>query len=76
MGEHVKVQELPGIGQRYDIACGGGPGQRVSVVVHKDGHRELYTFANRGEDPAVVVELTPEQARLLGAVLTGTYFSD
>lgn len=75
MGEHVKVQELPGIGKRYDIGC-GIPGQRVSVVVHKDGRREIYAFTKKGDDPTAVIELTDEQARMLGAVLTNTYFSD
>jgi len=38
----VHVQQLMGIGTRYDLA--GRAGSRVSVVVHKDGHRELYVF--------------------------------
>jgi TrkA domain protein len=75
VGEHVKVQELPGIGKRYDIGC-GVPGQRLSVVVHKDGRRELYSFEKSGDEPTSVIELTDQQARMLGAVLTGTYFSD
>ncbi len=45
------------------------------MVVHKDGHRELYVFEDRGETPTAVVTLTEEQARLLGAVISGTYIS-
>lgn len=74
MGEKVHVQELMGIGTRYDVGCAGQ--QHVSVIVHKDGHRELYAFETRGEEPAAVMSLSEEQARQLGAVLTGTYFSD
>lgn len=73
MGEGVHVQQLMGIGTRYDLAGRGAA--RVSVVVHRDGHRELYVFENRGEEPTAVIPLTLEQARLLGAVLSGTYIT-
>ncbi len=73
MGEGVHVQQLMGIGTRFDLA---GKGEaRVSVIVHKDGRRELYVFEDRGETPTAVVTLTEEQARLLGAVISGTYIS-
>lgn len=75
MGQHVKVQELPGIGTRYDLAGGRVP-QRVSVVAHKDGHRELYVFETAGTDPTAVIELTEGQARLLAAVLNDSYVVD
>lgn len=74
MGDKVKVQELMGVGTRYDIGCAGP--QRVSVIVHKDGHRELYAFERPSDEPTAVMSLSEEQARQLGAVLTGTYFSD
>lgn len=75
MGKEVRVQELMGVGTRYDIGCGAGR-QHVSVIVHKDGHRELYAFERPGDEPTAVMSLSEEQARQLGAVLTGTYFSD
>lgn len=73
MGEGVHVQPLMGIGTRYDLAGVGGA--RVSVVVHKDGRREIYAFEADARDPTSVVTLTLEQGRLLGAVLTGTYIT-
>ena len=75
MGQHVKVQELPGIGTRYDLAARRVP-QRVSVVTHKDGHRELYVFESASADPTAVIELAEDQARLLAAVLNGSYVVD
>ncbi len=75
MGQHVKVQQLPGIGTRYDLAAGRVP-QHLSVVVHKDGHREIYSFETGEQEPTAVIELTAEQARLLGAVLNGSYVVD
>lgn len=75
MGHHVKIQEMPGIGTRYDLSAGRAP-QRVSVIVHKDGRREIYSFETASADPTSVIELTVDQARLLGAVLSGSYVSD
>jgi TrkA domain protein len=73
MGEGVHVQDLPGIGRRYDFAL-GHDGQRVSVVVRRDGTRDLYVFTSASDDPAAVLELTDVQARKVGALLAGTFF--
>ena len=74
MGQGIRVQELPGIGTRYDMGL-GHDGQRVSVVVHRDGQRDVYAFTAAGDDPAAVLELTEEQARKLAALLAGTFFA-
>ncbi|HEU4540796.1 MAG TPA: hypothetical protein VFR23_06675 [Jiangellaceae bacterium] len=73
MGKGVHVQELPGIGKRYDIDL-GRPDQRISVVVRSGGTRDLYIFATSSSDPTAVLELTEEQARKVGAVLAQTFF--
>lgn len=73
MGHGVHVQELPGIGKRYDLDLGSAD-LRVSVIVHTDGSRDLYVFATRSNEPTAVVELAEEQARKLGALLAGTFF--
>lgn len=75
MGKGVHIQELPGLGTRYDVDLRPG-GERVSIVVSRDGKRHLYVFTERGDEPAAVVELTEEQARKVGAVLAGTFFVD
>jgi TrkA domain protein len=67
------MQELPGIGKRYDLDL-GRTSERVSVVVRNDRTRDLYVFATRSEDPTAVIELSEEQARKLGALLAGTFF--
>ena len=75
MGHGVKVTELFGIGTKYEIHCGAQ--QRLAVVVHKDGMRELYAFepADRAE-PSAVIRLDAEEAKRVAAVLSGTFFSD
>lgn len=69
----VGIVELYGIGTRYDLPVEAGAG-RLSVISHRDGQRELYVFTDAGQEPAAVVPLSEEHARLLAAVLMGTYF--
>ncbi|GAA4767925.1 MULTISPECIES: potassium transporter TrkA [Streptomyces] len=73
MGQGVHVQELPGMGKRYDIELGRSD-QRISVVVRSGGVRDLYVFDDRSSEPAAVIELSDEEARKVGAVLSSTYF--
>jgi TrkA domain protein len=73
MGQGIHVQELPGIGKRYDIDLDRS-GPRVSVVIRRDGLRDLYVFRPGGDEPAAVIEMSEEQSRKLGAVLSGTFF--
>jgi TrkA domain protein len=72
MGDDVHVVELFGIGKRYDVGCSRG--QRVSVVVHKDGTREIYVFESGADEPTATVRLGEGEARKIGAILAGTYF--
>ncbi|MER5454874.1 MULTISPECIES: potassium transporter TrkA [unclassified Micromonospora] len=75
MGKGIYVQELPGIGKRYDVDLGSNT-QRISIVVRRDGNRDLYVFAAGADDPVAVIEMSEEQARKVGALLSGTYFSE
>lgn len=75
VGHGVEVTELFGIGTKYEIACGGG--QRLVIVVRKDGARELYAFQDaKDNEPDAVIRLDEEQARRVAAVLGGTYFGE
>jgi K+/H+ antiporter YhaU regulatory subunit KhtT len=73
MGHGVRMQELPGIGTRYDVDL-GRPDSRVSVIVHRDGMRELYIFTSGSSEPTAVIELSEERARKLSAILSQTFF--
>jgi len=68
----VHEQDLPGIGRKFEILV--GKGDRIDVVIHHSGRRDLYVFERGAEDPSTVVKLTDDQARRLGAVLSGAYF--
>ena len=68
----VHEEELPGIGRKFEILV--GKGDRIDVVIHHSGRRDLYVFERDAEDPSAVLKLTDDQARRLGSVLSGTYF--
>ncbi len=68
----VHEEELPGIGRKFEILVGRG--DRIDVVIHHSGRRDVYVFERDADDPVRVLKLTDDQARRLGAVLSGAYF--
>lgn len=67
----VSEQILPGIGRSYTLtSCDKS---RVTVVIHHSGRRDLYVEAP-ADGSSLSVELTDDEARRLGAVLSGAYF--
>ena len=68
----ISEQDLPGIGRRYEIIAARG--QRVVLIIHHSGRRDLYVMDRHREDPTCVVELTDDQARRMGAILGGAFF--
>ena len=65
------VDDLPGIGRRYQMT--GSNGGRITVVIHHSGRRIVYG-RNADADQASAVELSDHQARKLGAILGGAFF--
>lgn len=68
----INEEELPGIGRRYEIIASRG--QRVVLIIHHSGRRDLYIMDRHRDDPECVVELTDDQARRIGAILGGAFF--
>ena len=69
----VVEQTLPGIGRRYEMHT--IEGDEVVVVIHNSGRRDCYLLRRAGDAPRVSVTLSDAQARTLGAVLSGAYFT-
>lgn len=68
----IKESDLPGVGKKFAIFTDAG--DRLSIIIHNTGHRELYHF-QKGEDfPFHAVRLEDDEARKLGAILSGAYF--
>ena len=75
MSHGIEVTELFGIGTKYVISS--TTHQKLAVIVRKDGTREIYAFAKGDQDqPKEVIRLDEDEARRVGAVLSGTYFGE
>jgi K+:H+ antiporter subunit KhtT len=48
-------------------------GDRIVVILHNDGTREIYAFQRGAESPGAVIAIDDDEARQLGAVLGGAY---
>lgn len=73
MGDIQEVK-LPGVGVRYEFETADG--NRIGVISHRSGLREVY--AARGEDPDEfkrVLGLSPDDARTLAELLGATRVS-
>jgi TrkA domain protein len=69
----VEEVELPGVGHKFIIKVQSG--DEIVIVVHHSGRRQvLYYEADGGEEPAAALDLTDEEARELGAILSGVLF--
>jgi TrkA domain protein len=68
----VREHDLPGVGKKFAVTTGDG--DRMTIIIHNSGHREIYHF-QRGEDyPAFAVRMDDSEARKLGAILGGAFF--
>lgn len=68
----IKESDLPGVGKKFAIFTDAG--DRLSIIIHNTGHREIYNF-KKGEDfPFHAIRLEDDEARKLGALLSGAYF--
>ena len=68
----VKEHDLPGVGKKYAVRT--VEDDRMTIIIHNTGHREIYHF-KKGEDyPFYAIRLQDPEARKLGAILGGAYF--
>jgi TrkA domain protein len=68
----IDEDDLPGIGRRFTF--GLEDGASLCVVIHHTGRRDLYLTTDEDADAAVVT-LDDDDARRLGAVIAGSYFT-
>jgi TrkA domain protein len=68
----IREVELPGVGKKFALVSSDG--ERLTIIIHNTGTREIYNF-RRGEDfPFHALRLDDEEARQLSAILGGAYF--
>jgi len=68
----LRETRLPGVGVKYTIRT--AQGERLAVIQHNEGQREIYFFRRANdEEPTAVIELHDDEARQLGAIIGGAY---
>jgi len=71
----VQETRLPGIGVRHEFDTEAG--QRIGVIVHRDGRREVVVY--RRDDPdtcSTVLDLTASNARTIAELLGASQVSE
>ena len=73
MAEIAETQ-LPGVGVRYEFTTASG--ERVGVLSHRSGHRELVVYDRNDRDRSTtVIHLSPDDTRTLGEILGTSHVS-
>lgn len=66
----ISESNLPGVGRKFQIEATSG--DRLTIVIHDDGTRELYHFTRKNPDRvASVVILTDSEARQVAGIIGG-----
>ncbi len=66
----IRETSLPGVGRKFQIETTNG--DRLVIVIHDDGTRELYHFTRRNmERPASVLRLSDGEARQIAGIVGG-----
>ncbi len=66
----ISESNLPGVGRKFQVETTSG--DRLIVVIHDDGHRELYHFSRKDLDRAAsVLVLTDGEARQIAGIIGG-----
>ena len=74
MSEVLETQ-LPGVGVRHEFDTDNG--QRIGVIVHRDGRREVVVYHHDDPDAcSTVLDLTAASARTIAELLGASQVSE
>ncbi|MDG5762102.1 TrkA C-terminal domain-containing protein [Natronococcus sp. A-GB1] len=68
----IYESDLPGVGKKFEIELQGS--ERLVIVTHNTGKREVYKKANEDADSEKLFDLSDQLARTVGTILEGAYF--
>ena len=65
----IRQMEIPRVGQKYTLTT--SKGSKAILIFHRSGKREFYFLQETDEEPELALELSDEEARVIGALLLG-----
>jgi TrkA domain protein len=68
----VYETDVPGVGRKYEYELDGD--DRLVVLIHHDGKREVFRRRSAEADSEKLFELADREAREFGTLLEGAYF--
>lgn len=68
----VYETDVPGVGKKFEVEIGGD--ERLVLLLHHDGKREVFRKADPNADAERLFTLSGDRARKVGAILQGAYF--
>lgn len=68
----IYESDLPGVGKKFEVELDDG--ERLVIVTHNTGKRELFMKSGAGADSERLLELPDRLARTVGSILEGAYF--
>jgi len=68
----VYETDVPGVGKKFELETGGD--ERLVVLIHHDGKREVYRRPDPDADSEKLFTVSGETARKLGSIIEGAYF--
>ncbi|WP_324663689.1 cation:proton antiporter regulatory subunit [Haloarcula sediminis] len=68
----VYETDVPGVGKKFEVEIGGD--ERLVVLLHHDGKREIFRKSDPDADAERLFTLNGRLAREVGAILQGAYF--